>query len=119
MDTNRKKELREAYKERELEMGVFFVTCTESGQTYFGATKNIPAGFNRAQFQLNSGMHPNKKLQEAWDRLGEEAFEFGVVQYLETVDSKDDYAEDLETLLDLCLTENPEAERLVPGRGVR
>ena len=119
MNGVKKKELRAAYKEFKPKMGVFCVTCPQTGETFLGAAKNIPAAFNRAQFQLNMGSHPNKHLQSEWKRLGEEAFAFEAVQRLEYSGSQDDYAEDLEALLDLCLAENPEAKRLVPGRAVR
>lgn len=111
MDADRKKELRAAYKESRPEMGVISVTCSEAGEVFLAAAVNIPAAFNKMQFQLSSGLCPNKQLQELWDRLGEGAFEFGVVQYLEPSDSEDDCADDLEDLLELCLTENPEAKR--------
>ena len=119
MDANKKKELRAAYKERKPERGVLFATCTETGEVYLGAANDIPAGINRVRFQLESGLHPNKRLQEAWNRFGEAGFEFGIVQALEQDDEKDDCADDLDTLLELCLAENPDAQRLIPERMTR
>ena len=119
MDANRKRNLRAAYKERKSEAGVFCVTCVETGDIYLAAAKDIPAALNRARFQLDAGLHPNKSLQDAWSRLGEDAFAFDVVQRLEPAEGEDDPSGELEELLELCLAEQPASKRLVASRVVR
>lgn len=111
MNTDRKRELRAAYKESRPDMGVASIACRETQEVFLMATANIPAAFNRMQFQLSAGLCPNMHLQELWNHYGESAFEFGVAQYLEHTDSNDNYTEDLKELLELCLSENPEAKR--------
>lgn len=112
MDTDKKRELRAAYKERRREMGVVSVTCNETGDVFLADVIDAPAAFNRMRFQLSSGLYPDKRLQALWDKHGESAIEFEVVQLLDPADTDDDVAEELETLLDLCLSEHPEATKL-------
>lgn len=118
MDANRKKELRAEYKDRRADAGVVSIRCIETSEIYFAAATDIPATFNKMEFQLSSGLCPNKQLQEQWDRFGEGAFEFSIVQRLEDIDSDEDIAEELETLLDLCLTEKLEAKRWKAGHAI-
>lgn len=119
MDADRKRELRAAYKERPREAGVVFVACSETGEMFLSDVVDAPAAFNRMRFQLSSGLYPDKRLQALWDQHGENAFEFGVLQRLDPVDADTDIAEELETLLGLCLAEHPEATRLKAAHGAR
>ena len=63
------------------------------------------------RFQLSAGNCPNKRLQELWEQYGEDAFELQVVKRLEYDDPKENHQEELETLCELCLLENPNARR--------
>ena len=119
MDTDKKKELRAAYKERPREAGVVFVTCGATGEMFLADVVDAPAAFNRMRFQLSSGLYPDKRLQALWNQHGESAFEFGVLQRLDPSDADADIAEELETLLDLCLAEHPEATKLKAAHGAR
>ena len=64
MDTDKKKELRAAYKERPREAGVVFVTCGATGEMFLADVVDSPAAFNRMRFQLSSGLYPDKRLAE-------------------------------------------------------
>lgn len=119
MDADKKKELRAAYKERPREAGVVFVTCCATGEMFLADVVDAPAAFNRMRFQLSSGLYPDKRLQALWDQHGENAFEFGVLQRLDPSDTDTDIAKELETLLDLCLAEHPEATKLKAVHGAR
>lgn len=51
-------------------------------------------------------------MQELWEQYGEDAFEFQVVKRLEYDGPQEDHTEELETLCELCLLENPKARRV-------
>lgn len=112
MDPSERKRLRAEYEDRKPEMGIVSIRCTRADEMFLATAANIPALLNRLRFQLDSGMCPNARLQSLWEQYGEEAFEFGVVQRLECDDADADCADDLETLFELCLAEQPEACRL-------
>ena len=88
MDKAQKKALTEAWKNRRPEMGVISLRCRETG------------------------IHPNKRLMELWRQYGEEGFEFSVAAVLDYEDPQEDHKEELETLRELCLAEDPQAVKL-------
>lgn len=112
MSTDNRKQLQTAYKERRPEMGVLFFRCVATGETFLMAATDIPAKFNRLRFQLADGLCPNKRLQELWTQHGEGGFETGTAKPLKYDDPTADHTEDLELLLELCLLDNPQAQRL-------
>ena len=111
MDIRRKPELLEAWKNRHPEMGVISFRCSTTDETFLATATDIPAKFNRIRFQLSAGNCPNKRLQELWEQYGEDAFELQVMKRLEYDDPEEDHKDELETLCELCLLENPNARR--------
>lgn len=63
--------------------GVYAIHNTVSGALYIGATIN----FNKRQAnhcsELRAGTHRNKRLQRAWDKMGESAFKFVMLEVLD------------------------------------
>lgn len=112
MDNERKKQPIQAWKNRKPEMGVFSLTCTATGDAFLGATLDAKRAFNGIRARLENDMHPNKALQALWNEHGEDSIVYEVVALLDYDDPGEDHAEDLQALLDLCLDENPEAQRL-------
>jgi hypothetical protein len=72
-----RKELIRQYKETPRPMGVFRVHNTVADRSFVGTSRDLPSMLNRQRFQLEHGSHPNRELQEDWDRLGAAAFAFG------------------------------------------
>ena len=112
MDKAQKKALAEAWKNRRPEMGVVSLRCRETGEVFLGPAKDTKAEFNSLRMKLSTGTHPNKRLQELWKQHGEEGFELSVAAVLEYEDPLEDHTEELETLRDLCLAENPGAVKI-------
>lgn len=112
MDKSQKKALAEAWKNRRPEMGVISLKCKETGETFLGPAGDTKAGFNSIRAKLDGGLHPNRRLQELWKQYGEAGFAFSVAAVLEYDDPLEDHTEELETLRDLCLAENPGAVKI-------
>jgi hypothetical protein len=112
MDKEKKKELLSDWKERHPEMGVVSVTCAATGECFYDTAKDTGTWFNRHRFQLEGGLHRNKRLQELWNLYGEPGFAFSVVSTLEYEKLEDVDTNDLKELLALCLMEAPEARKL-------
>ena len=112
MTTEKRKQLKDAYRDRHPEMGVLFFRCTPTSETFLMSATDIPAKFNHLRFQLADGLCPNKCLQELWKEYGEAAFETGTVKTLKYDDPNADHTEDLELLLELCLLDDPSSQRL-------
>jgi hypothetical protein len=94
-----KKKLKQEYKNRVPEKGIYAITNTKTGRTFLGSTLNLYNIVERSKLRLNTGSHQNERLRKDWKIYGEEAFSF---QILETLKLKDDlaydYDEDLQIL---------------------
>ncbi|MFT9496036.1 GIY-YIG nuclease family protein [Anaerosolibacter sp.] len=104
MDIKRKKELLEIYKNRHPEMGVISYRCRETGEVFLGISKDTKSDFNSTNMKLAANWHPNKRLQELWNKFGSEGFELSVIKVLKYDDPHKDHTEELESLREQCLT---------------
>jgi len=88
------------YKETPRPAGVFAVRNINEDKLLIGVSTDLPGMLNRQRFQLEMGSHPDKVLQEDWNRLGPDAFGFEVLDELEPVSEAPDVSEDLSVLRD-------------------
>ncbi|WP_180994511.1 GIY-YIG nuclease family protein [Clostridium sp. chh4-2] len=112
MDIKRKKELLTEWKNRNPEMGVISFRCKCTGQSFLGISKDTKADYNSNHFKLLMGGHPNKRMQELWNRCGEDTFEYAVLKVLKYDDPKADHKDELEALREKCLAADPQAEKI-------
>jgi hypothetical protein len=77
----RKKELKQLYKEIPIEAGVYQIKNCKNEKILIGSTKNLKT-LNGVRFSLENGVHTNRKLQEEWKSFGKEAFAFKVLEIL-------------------------------------
>ena len=61
--------------------GIYRITNTINGNTYIGKTgMNFGDRWDCHRAQLNGGYHDNQHLQNAWNKYGQDNFEFSVVE---------------------------------------
>jgi hypothetical protein len=103
---DRKKELKEQYKQMKTEMGVFIVQNKINNKYLLVTTQNLKGMINRVRFQLNNGGHPNSELQQEWKRFGEDKFDIIILETLDydKDESKIDYSKEL-YIMEIMLTE--------------
>jgi hypothetical protein len=78
---DRKKELKQMYKEEDIPAGVYQIKNTRNQKIYMASSRNLNA-MNGQRFQLEAGVHRNKKLQDDWREFGAEVFAFEVLEVL-------------------------------------
>ncbi|MCH1626424.1 GIY-YIG nuclease family protein [Fredinandcohnia quinoae] len=83
---DRKKELKQMYKETPIEGGIFQIKNSMNGKLFIGSTKNFKT-LNGLKFTLENGSHMNKKLQEEWSELGKNSFEIEILEVLKKKDN--------------------------------
>jgi len=102
--SNRKKELKEAYKQTHTPMGVYQIRNLTNDKVFVGYALNLPGILTSTRIQLNAGSHPNKKLQAEWNELGSDSFAFELVDELTATEGPAyDYRGDLRFLEELWL----------------
>lgn len=62
--------------------GVYQIRGNTNGKIYIGSAVNMPARWAEHRRGLRRGVHRNKHLQHAWNKYGEENFEFTVLEYV-------------------------------------
>lgn len=78
---DRRKELTREYKEKSLESGIYQIHNTINDKKLIVAATDLKT-INGKRFQLQMGGHMNKELQADWNKYGETAFEFEVLEKL-------------------------------------
>jgi group I intron endonuclease len=58
------------------------IRCLITGQIYVGSAVNMLARWALHRRSLQQGAHKNQHLQQAWNKYGEENFEFTVMEYV-------------------------------------
>jgi len=96
MPIDRKEAVRQ-YKETPRTMGVLIIRNKTTGKALVGSSTDVPARLNRHRAALQFGKHPNTELQNDWNTLGAEAFEFAALDTLKpseerAADPSDDLA---------------------------
>src|SRR5512137_3029072 len=74
------KRLKREYQEAPREAGIFRITNTANGKIYLGSSRNLHGPLNKHRFVLSMGSHINSALQDDWNRFGEGAFAFEIVE---------------------------------------
>lgn len=96
----RKKELKQAYKEVKIESGIYTITNKQNGKKFVASTRNFKT-LNGTKFTLENGMHTNKELQKEWNEYGKDAFEIVQVEVLKIPENQFiNEKKELEKLLD-------------------
>jgi len=63
--------------------GIYVIRNKENGKIYIGSSQNIHKRSLEHRSGLRRGVHDNNHLQKAWNKYGESAFEFGVLERCE------------------------------------
>lgn len=83
---DRKRELKQLYKETKTEAGVYQIKNTQNGKIFVGSTRNLKT-LSGKRFSLEVGTDTNKKLQSEWKEFGKEAFVFEILEVLKKKES--------------------------------
>ncbi len=100
------KEMKQEYKLHKTKKGVFQIENKMNGKILIGSSMDLKAIWNRQKAQLKFGNHPNEKLQNDWNNLGEEAFEYKIIaEAKEKKDEEIDFKKEIKELEELYTEE--------------
>lgn len=60
--------------------GIYLINCLESKKVYVGQSVHIEARLSHHIWELENNIHPNKHLQNAWNKYGQNSFIFSVIE---------------------------------------
>jgi len=80
---NTKKEDKKAYKQMKFRAGIFQIKNLKNNKIFLQSSGDLERAFNSDNFQLKAGLHPNEELQNDWNTLGSDNFEFSTLDELE------------------------------------
>ena len=98
--SDRKKELRRAYKERPKPAGVFQIKNKANGKVLLGSSLNLDGALNAHRFMLSTGSHRNGALQKEWNEYGAATFVFEILEMVKVADDPSFDLSDELTLLE-------------------
>ncbi|MDD4575209.1 MAG: GIY-YIG nuclease family protein [Bacteroidales bacterium] len=98
-----KKELRDEFKLMKFRMGIFQIINQKEKKIYLQIASDLDRAYNSDIFQLKAGMHSNKELQNDWNKLGSNSFEFKILDelLLDETASPEQLIIDLKELLEI------------------
>ena len=70
-------------KDSEKHSGIYVICNTTNEKIYIGSTNNTKNRWKVHKHRLRKNIHANQKLQNAWNKYGEEAFSFKLIQNIE------------------------------------
>ncbi len=113
MEPSKKKQLLEAYRQREIIGGIYAIRCAPTGKAFMDSAVDLAGIQNRFQFSLNTKTCIHQALQADWRKYGTDAFSFEV---LETVakkeeESMEEYKHGLSLMRDCLKAEMAPEER--------
>lgn len=97
---DRKKELKQQYKQMKPDMGIFIIRCNEEKKCHIQTAQDLKGVMNGALARLGGGFHPNQELVKDWKEKGQGAFSMEILEHLayDKDESKTDYSEELAIL---------------------
>jgi group I intron endonuclease len=66
-----------------MKRGIYTIICLINDKMYIGSAINIRIRWNNHKYQLKNNKHDNIYLQRAWNKYGEENFEFRIIEIIE------------------------------------
>tara|TARA_R110001632_G_scaffold170150_2_gene289143 strand:+ start:1029 stop:1364 length:336 start_codon:yes stop_codon:yes gene_type:complete len=101
-----KKELKEAYKQLKIPMGVFQIKSRKNNKVLIDHSIDMVSKWNRHKMELKFGNHRNRGFQKDWNEYGEENFVFEVLSELKmSEDEGTNYTKELKMLQDMVIEE--------------
>lgn len=98
--------------------GIYVITNIKNGKIYIGQAQKIKKRWDAHKSMLVNSKHPNKYLQNAWNKYGEKSFKFRVLEYcpIELLDEREQHYLDIYMPKGICYNISIDAISGMRGR---
>lgn len=98
---------------------IYVIVHTKSGKVYIGQAQHIQRRWYEHKRTLNNGNHHNRYLQRAWNKYGEKAFKFLILEYcsVDKLDEREQHFLNIYIAKGNCYNISIDAQ--APARGVK
>jgi hypothetical protein len=110
MDSMRRKELKNTYKEKAAIGGIYRILCKGNGRTWMKSTTNLAGQKNKFIFSVSINSCPEPIMQMEWMEYGAQSFSFAILEELKQKESQTEreFSEDIKALLEIWQEKYPQ-----------
>lgn len=114
MDFVKRKELKNAYKEKMAVGGIYRIQCNGNGRAWVKSTTNLAGQQNKFAFSVSTNSCPEPAMRTEWMEYGLQSFSFDVLEVLNKKETQTEreFSEDIQALHKIWLERQRQEEVL-------
>lgn len=112
MDSGKRKELKNAYREKAAIGGIYRIQCSGNGRAWMKSTTNLAGQKNKFTFSVSINSCPEPTMQAEWMEYGAQSFSFTVLEEMKQKETQTEreFADDVKALLEIWQEKYPQKE---------
>lgn len=105
MDSVKRKELKNAYKNRAAIGGIYRIQCSGNRRAWVRATTDLAGQKNKLSFSVSTNSCPEPTMLTEWMKYGAQSFSFTILEELKQKETQTEheFLQDIKTLLEIWL----------------